>query len=529
MLLIGASSLRLAAQSFDNDSVKFRPELSRVNTTMAWMTGTNTAMLNIGDVGQVSEAEVFYGKTSGDLANYNQSTNSDRWGAAARSLYRLSDRVMMRGAVSYTNFTGRGMAGSAFINPAETPFDIVEYTTDREGKKTLEKYNLAGAIGVKLNDKFNVGAAIDFTAANYAKNRDLRHKNKLLDMWVTASATWSATDNFTVGANYYYRRSIEGVEFSQYGATDNIIFTSLINYGAFFGVTEAFGDATGYTCKNEEKPLVDQYHGVGVQWLWRADDHIDWSGDLSWKTRSGYYGKKSPYTVVYTDHDGSVISLSTSLAVRGESGTHAIALSVDRNTVNNRENIYRTENNAGGQTDVSYYGTNDVGDRTLTTVGVDYNAYLGTENGSEVWALGASADFVKRDVKAVVYPYYRRQNLTWSDINVNAERFFFSRANRFGVKLGVITHFGGGDKAVDGAYATGSQSPLKTHTVYLDREYEYLTKTRLGVDLAFSYRLHTKSMDYVARLGGEYVKALNAEALGNARSLALTVSVGLNF
>ena len=65
------------------------------------------------------------------------------------------------------------MGGSAFIDPYEQPFDIVEYTDTTRGVKNLETYRLAGAISTDLTHRVTLSAKVDYHAANYAKQKNL--------------------------------------------------------------------------------------------------------------------------------------------------------------------------------------------------------------------------------------------------------------------------------------------------------------------------------------------------------------------
>ena len=72
---------------------------------------------------------------------------------------------MAYGAVSYDNWTGRDMAGSAFLQQ-RLPFDIIEETDTNIGRKHRDTYQLTGAVGVDLWKGLSVGARLDYTAAN---------------------------------------------------------------------------------------------------------------------------------------------------------------------------------------------------------------------------------------------------------------------------------------------------------------------------------------------------------------------------
>ena len=70
---------------------------------------------------------------------------------------------------------------------------------------------LTGAISVALNSRLAIGGKLDYVAANYAKHRDMRHKNSLMDMNLSLGLTYSLTKKVSLGVNGYYRRSVEGL------------------------------------------------------------------------------------------------------------------------------------------------------------------------------------------------------------------------------------------------------------------------------------------------------------------------------
>ena len=82
----------------------------------------------------------------------------------------------------YDNFSGRNMTGSAFIQTQRLPFDIIEDSLNNAGTKHRDTYNLMGALSWEIYKGIALGAKVDFTAANVAKYKDLRHKTKLMDL-----------------------------------------------------------------------------------------------------------------------------------------------------------------------------------------------------------------------------------------------------------------------------------------------------------------------------------------------------------
>lgn len=125
-------------------------------------------------------------KSDGQFIDYFQSPDSYTLGGEAESFYRVTPRLVFHGWVSYHNFTGKQMGGSAFIDPNSTPFNMVESTDTTKGAKQQEVYRLTGSLAYDLSKRVTLGAKMDYTSTNYTKRKDLRHRNKLLNLVATA-------------------------------------------------------------------------------------------------------------------------------------------------------------------------------------------------------------------------------------------------------------------------------------------------------------------------------------------------------
>ena len=151
-----------------------------------WLTSQNGAALTRYASGSMAQAELSLSGGRGGLTNYWE---SPRWltvNTSIESYYRYSPRTVFFGSMSYENFSGREMAGSAFINPDRQPFDIVEDSITNTGTKHRDTYRLSGGFGTEVITGLSLGMTMDFTAANYARYKDLRHMNKLMDLQLTA-------------------------------------------------------------------------------------------------------------------------------------------------------------------------------------------------------------------------------------------------------------------------------------------------------------------------------------------------------
>ena len=212
-----------------------------VKQQSSWLTSNNAAGLTNYKAKNIAEAEAGLSYAKGDLIDYWQAPTVLQANVRAEAFQRLSARTVVFGSISYDNFTGRDMAGSAFIDPTYKPFDIVEDSLTNKGRKHRDTYQLAGAIGVELWKGYSIGARVDYTSANYAKYKDLRHSNKFMDLKLSIGAMGHVLNQLTIGANYLYHRNTESLNFNTYGKIDKV-YKSLIDYGVYGeGTRHAFG------------------------------------------------------------------------------------------------------------------------------------------------------------------------------------------------------------------------------------------------------------------------------------------------
>ena len=163
-----------------------------------WLNGSNAAGLRSGVTPDISYVELYTGASRGGFHSSWESDSPWKAGAEARTVKRL-ERFSMKGGFSFDQTSGPGMCGSMSLRPGYFPLDALEFTP---GKKTGQTYAFDGAVAVDLAKSWRIGTAMDFTSANYAKRKDLRHTNYLLDMTATAGITYSnPVGDITLGAS----------------------------------------------------------------------------------------------------------------------------------------------------------------------------------------------------------------------------------------------------------------------------------------------------------------------------------------
>ena len=459
-----------------------------VETSNPWLNSHNGAMLTLFQSDNISEAQVSLVREHGGLTNFSESGDVLRANASVASYYRISPRTVVSGSMSYENFTGKGMGGSMFIVTDHKPFDIVEDSLTNMGKKHLDRYHLTGAVGIDLHHGLSIGTRLDYTAANYAKYKDLRHKNKLMDMTFTIGAMAPLGPHLTLGANYYYRRSTESVTFSTYGRDDKV-YKSLINYGPFIGKVEQF-EGTGFTEKSQEMPMVDDYNGGSVQLGLKACK-LSFTNEFTAAHRTGYYGRKSPYTITFSHHSSNVYHYKGEVTLHDGSALHQLAMRLSAENLENHFSTYREKSNDNGAYYYEYYDAVKSANKLWVEGELSYTLHLGVCKELPTWTIRTHYGWMHRKQTAYAYPYYRRQRLGNHETGITATHHHTLRHGVLSLTAEGAFQKGSGSPFEDYTFVEPSdkQTPPPTMEAWLYREHQWLTSAQYAIGGSVRYTL----------------------------------------
>lgn len=447
------------------------------------------------------------GVSMGKFHSVDEGKTEYQMGAGAKAAYRLNRQTVLAGGVSYIHGEKRNAAGSVWFRPQEAPFNITETSDSTRGNKNSDTYNIWGALCYNVSNAFTLGVGADFTAANYAKQKDPRQKDNYLDFTISPGFMWRLGGGFALGLNYTYRRTMENMTFRLAGRQDKV-YEYLIDRGAYFGRTETT-DGAGYTDDSFEKPLLDESHGAGLQ-LEIDFGRATWLNQLDYYHRHGHYGEESQAQIQFSRHSGDGFNYDSWLEFheRQKDMIHGLQLHVDYEKVTTRERVYRSETSESGVTDIHYYGSRESGRWQKGSVRLSYQydptgeerGYDMLSNQPAAWSFFADAGYSYRNTTASLYPFYRQQKL--HDFGISARAKYVRPVGdvRAGGSLSLGMLFGGGDKAIDGDCATpaNGQTRPQTPSVLLDRSYEYATATRLNAAIGVYV--------YVPVSAGHYLK-----------------------
>lgn len=477
--------LPLSAQT---DSLLLR-DYQFVKQSDPWLTQRNSAALMRFKAKNIAEAELSLNYGGGRLTEYYDSPDMLQGGAAIESFYRINQRTVVFGGISYDNWTGHDMTGSAFINPSRYPFDIVEDSLTNPGRKHRDTYQLSGAFSYTVAKALAVGIRLDYTSANYAKYKDLRHKNKLMDLQLTAGVYAPVLPWLSVGADYTYHRQTESVDFGTYGKSDKV-YKSLIDYGASMGMVEQFGNE-GYTDKSREMPLFEDSHGGAFQLELSPLQKLSIYGSLTASHATGYYGRKSPYTITYTNHDRDIIAVHSRLTYAPLQCASRFSLdaSYSQEKLQNKASTFRGLTNANGATYYEYYDPVETADKKWREADIRYTMYLGIQEELPTWILTADYHWLKRDITAYLFPYYRQQRLTSREISASLTRNMASQHGVWSISVNGGFRKGSGEPYEDGTFVAPSskQTAPATMPPFVYRDYHLLTAAQYCMGLQLKY------------------------------------------
>ena len=521
----------MAQSGHAQDSLLLR-DYQFVKRTDAWLTSQNAAGLTRLTKSGITEAELSLTKGKGGLTNYDQSPDLLQADVSIESFSRLSARTVVFGGMTYGNFSGKDMAGSAFIAPDRKPFGIVEDSLTNTGTKHRDTYHLTGAVGVDIWHGMSAGLRFDYTAANYAKYKDLRHKNKLMDMTFTAGIYAPVSDWLSLGANYLYRRNTESLTFSLYGREDKV-YKSLIDYGAFMGRVEQFG-GNGYTDGSWEMPLVDDYNGVSLQFSIRPLDGFSFYNALTYAHRKGYYGRKSPYTITYTAHNADLLSYEARLTWKFRQSLLHADLSLNSENLENKANTYRELTNESGAYYYEYYEPVKTANKLWKNGQLSLTADLGIRGELPAWTFMAGINWMHRQQTAYLYPYYRRQDLKSTEALLSATRRLLTAKGVWTLSLSASYQKGSGEPYADMTFVSPSdkQTAPASMDAWLWREYQYLVAPQyhLGGSVKYAFLFPQTRLKTHVRLSATHHKANQTYEYSNGKDhTQVVLAIGCTF
>ena len=373
-----------------------------------WLKSGNAAALTTYNDSTIAHATLCYmhddGRrqtlSDGFAQTLSNGKRQERYGADVQSVFRLSPHIVTYGRAAYQSINVTQATGSMLFPTAQLmPFDLVEDDDSNAGDKRMERFNIDGAIGVQLTRHMALGAQLNYATGTYAKHRDLRHSNTLMDLDARLNAFLQLPHNSGVGLGLLYRRRTETMRFKTYGTTDRI-YTTLVDYANGQGERETFG-TEGFTDSKNELPLLSEYVGVTAQGAYNR-----LFATATYAHRTGYYGRKSQYSASHARHQGDVVALQVRYDVARQPQRLLwmdVQMTTERLTTE-RENYRRTTaTNGTAASYYEYFEPTKMADKAQTDGSLNVNAYWKPATDIFLWHMAGGIGYWVRRQTAYVF------------------------------------------------------------------------------------------------------------------------------
>ena len=499
-----------------------------IRSTSPWMSSRNAAGLGSMPVERIAVAEGSFEKDNGGLTDNAGSENCFKAGAMTESYLKISDRLAFHGKLSYSFFRGKDMGGSILMDPSYNPINFYESVDTTRGVKNRELYHLEGGLAYSLGKKWSIGVNVNYESGDQAKLKDPRFLNTWMDLGISAGTRFAASEGFSIGLSLEYERTLEALKSKTFGTTDKKYYT-FTDYGGFYGTRELLDDNNGMVSIGTTNPMFNMFYGASVQI--ETGRKTKTFHELTYLRRSGYFGHPGSTKIMYTEHSGNILEYSGFATIRKGSDLHRIGLDLRYEGLFNYENVYRFNTEAGEQSTVEYISQNEVLDRTDIYAGLSYTGYIGLKDFRPSWEYGAQASAFNTASLATIYPFYRSSSSTAIDAQLYGKKNMLSGKNLFSVMVEAEFLTGFGNPKTDGILASSSSDAPRSFDLYLNRDFEYKTATRVGGGLTFRYtRLFSDRIGGYIQLSDRHISLLQAaEYLKGRNRNTLELTIGCTF
>lgn len=537
-ILLSAGLFILSVLPVWSQTEEWKDGYSRLSGLTPWVMSSNPAGLSALPVDKVSTVRVGIEKTDGGLMDLHESPDCFRPSLEAASLMKISDRIVFYGRMDYSYFKGRKMGGQILMDPYYNPVNFLESVDTTTGTKTLEEYTLEGAMAYSLTNRLSLAGKVSYQSADYAKRKDPRAFNQWMDLDASLGVRYSlAGGKGSFGASLDYTKTIETVIEELFGTVDRQYYC-LVDYGGSFGKIEVIDGDNGYISTGNERPMFNQFFGGSAQAELRIGA-VDAFVDFGAAYRKGYFGKKASGSVRFCDFDGMRYNLDARLQFRTGGFLNRIDGNWNALTSVNKENSYRISTTQGQNSEVQYFGSQEVGDKTVSRIKARYTLERRAEGAPDIfnpspWAVFVGYERFGLDQTATSYPFYRKQRLAQNTVDAVAARNFRLRSGYLSFTLGARYSFAGDDlKNEDGQYSSASGNP-RTNDTYLGRNYEYFHATSAGGSASLRFTLlktvSGRRYSIFADISDSYRRLLSEPVYltGNYRN-TIIFTIGCNF
>ena len=199
--------------------------------------GQDIGLLRLNPVtGGRGKADVYGGYEAGGYHPAFAPASLWKAGASAQGT-RHGERTSFTGSFSFEQVEGKEQFTSMFLEPGYFPVDVLEFTL---GDKTRQTYKLGGGLATTFAEEFVLGVKANYTAANYAKRKDIRHTTYGMDLQVEPTVAVVGDNGVGLSAAYIFRKRTETIDAEQVGAATDQSYFAFLDKGMRYGTYQVW-------------------------------------------------------------------------------------------------------------------------------------------------------------------------------------------------------------------------------------------------------------------------------------------------
>ena len=429
-------------------------------------------------------------------------------GASAQGTHH-GENTSFTGSFSFEQIEGKEQFTSVFLEPGYFPVDVLEFTP---GDKTRQTYKLGGGFATTFAEEFAFGVKADYTAANYAKRKDIRHTTYGMDLQVEPTFAVIGDNGIGLSAAYIFRKRTETIDAEQVGAATDQSYFAFLDKGMRYGTYQVW-DGDGIHLDEAGVgvfPVKEFTHGFS--YLVEAPV---FAGGMSLLWKHGSVGEKGYDWFRYPGFSWKVF-----LEGRFKGG-HSLRLDLNLQDDQLEESVL-DKVTAGGITTPTVYAWNAVSDRKWGSLDLTYAVRF--RNGPLKLLRAVLHGGLWDEKSYLMYPY-EDQTQRYNGMATLVAAFGFGP-----VDLNLRVNGGAGawkDRGLQGGTDAVDSAPFRLTPDWL-RKMEYFSTTKAGAGLTLTYHLRAvKGLSLQAE--GTWLHGFGIDLLPGADRWSSTVRIGYDF
>ncbi|MBR6883805.1 MAG: hypothetical protein IKN06_12675 [Bacteroidales bacterium] len=438
---------------------------------------------------------------------------SSQWkaGASAQGV-RHGVRTSFTGAFSFEQVEGKDMFTSMFLEPGYIPVDVLEFTP---GDKTRQTYRLDGGFLTEFAEGFGAGVKTTYSAANYAKRKDIRHTT--YGMSLRVEPTFSFFDESGGGAiAYVFQKMTESIDSEQVGSAADQSYYAFLDKGMRYGTYQVW-DGDGIHLDEAGVgifPVREYSHGFATSF--NARGALSGGTEFLWK--HGTVGEKGYNWFRYP---GFLAKGHLERTWRRESADHALRIGLEIQSDQLKEAVLdkKTE---GGVTTPVVYAYNAVSDRSWGSLDLSYRIRF--REGALRMLQASLRGGAWTEKSYLMYPYKDKTDRYNGTATLSAA-FGFGPIDLNVRALGGIGSWK--EQGLSGGTDTVESKPFRLQADW-DRKMEYFSTPRLGGGLTLTYHLKAVKGLYL-QAEGSWLHGFGIVLLPGADRGSATLRLGYGF